>query len=338
MAVIGVDVGYGYTKAIAENGESIIFPSVVGSGFERRIEKMFQVGQSDSDNYDLIIEDPDGEERHYFVGNLAILQSPDAARPFSDDRSKAEEIKPALLTAVARLSRGEKVTLVTGLPLEPFRLQAPALKRSLEKMSGLHVVLNGEKLTIEFEQVIMFPQALAAMYGVLKRNNLGSAGVIGLIDMGFRTTDIIMFDLAEKKFLENYKETIPHGMNDIVVGVQDVIKNETGYTANLEAIEQALIKQRPLFFNRREYDVWDIASKLEKSLKSLIVSNIKRRWRDKQKELKTVYLAGGGAFLLQPGISEFAESEVLQDAQFANARGYLLKGLAVQEFSSCATA
>lgn len=334
--IIGVDVGYGYVKAVAENGESLLFPSVVGTGFERKMEKLFHGGQSESDNYDLVVKGD--EEQHYFVGNLAILQSPDAARPFSDDRSKAEEIQPALLTSIGKLCKGEKVTLVTGLPLEPFFKQAPLLKSSLEKMSGINVSVNGEESTIEFEQVIMFPQAVAAMYSVLKRNNIGASGVVGLIDMGFRTTDIIMFDLAEKKFLDSFKETIPHGMNDIVVGIQDELKNETGYTANLEQIEKALVKQRPLFFHRREYDVVDIAASEEKSLKSLIVSNIKRRWRDKQKELKKVYLAGGGAFILQPGISEFSDCEVVQDAQFANARGYLLKGLAMQELSACATA
>lgn len=334
--IIGVDVGYGYTKVVAENGEQLVFPSVVGTGFERKMEKLINSGQSESDNYDLIVKYPD-EVQHYFVGNLAILQSSDAARPFSDDRSKAEEIKPALLTAIAKLCKGEKVTLVTGLPLEPYIKQAQSLKCSLEKMSGVQVTLNGEELTINLEQVIMFPQAVAAMYAQLKRNNIGPTGVIGLIDMGFRTTDIIMFDLSEKKFLDLYKETIPHGMNNTVVGIQDEIKNATGFTANLEQIEQALIKQRPLFYDRREYDVADMAAGQEKSLKSFIVSNVKRRWRDKQKELKKVYLAGGGAFILQSGIAEFADCEVMHNAQFANARGYLIKGLAVQESASCAT-
>lgn len=328
--IIGVDVGYGYTKAIAENGDSLIFPSAVGTGYERKMEKLINAGQSETDNYDLIIEH-NGERRHYFVGNLAILQSPDAARPFSDDRSKAEEIQPALLTAISRLAKGDKVTLITGLPLEPFFKQARSLKNSLEKMSGMQVILNGERLVIQLDQVIMFPQAVAAMYAQIKKNNNGNSGVVGLIDMGFRTTDIIMFDLSEKKFLDSYKETLPYGMNNIVIGIQDEIKNETGYTASLEQIEQSLMKQKPLFFDRREYDVVEMASRQESSLRNFIVSNIKRRWRDKQKELKMVYLVGGGAFLLQSGISEFADCEVVRGAQFANARGYMLRGLAAKE-------
>lgn len=197
--ILGADAGYGYVKAIAENGDSVIFPSVVGSGCERKIEKMLQGGQSDSDNYDLVINGLDRETQHYFVGNLAILQSPDAARPFSDDRSKAEEIKPALLTAIARLSKGEKITLVTGLPLEPFFLQAPSLKNSLEKMSGVQVALNGEESTIEIEQVIMLPQAVAAMYGVLKRNNVGSTGVVGLSTWGLGPQTLLCLKFRGRK-------------------------------------------------------------------------------------------------------------------------------------------
>jgi plasmid segregation protein ParM len=328
--IIGVDVGYGYTKAIAENGESLIFPSAVGTGYERKMEKLINTRQSDTDNYDLVIEH-NGEKKHYFVGNLAILQSSDAARPFSDDRSKAEEIQPALLTAIAGLAKGDKVTLVTGLPLEPFFKQAQSLKTSLEKMSGIQVVLNGERFVIQLEQVIMFPQAVAAMYAQIKKNNNGKSGMVGLIDMGFRTTDIIMFDLSERKFMDSYKETLPYGMNNIVIGIQDEIKNDTGYTASLEQIEQSLMKQRLLFFDRKEYDVVEMASRQESSLRNYIVSNIKRRWRDKQKELKMVYLVGGGAFLIRSGISEFADCEVVQGAQFANARGYMLRGLAARE-------
>lgn len=72
--IIGVDVGYGYTKAMAENGESLVFPSVVGTGFERKLNKLIPSGVSEADNYDLIINGD--EPQHYFVGNLAILHSP----------------------------------------------------------------------------------------------------------------------------------------------------------------------------------------------------------------------------------------------------------------------
>jgi len=335
--IIGVDVGYGYTKAVAESGETLIFPSVVGRGFERKLEKLISNSSSDSDNYDLVINVDEPE--HYFIGNLAILHSPDAARPFSNDRSSAEEIKPALMTAVAKLSKGDPATLVTGLPLEPFFKQAKALKSSLEKMSGTEIILNGEPAKIVFDQVIMFPQAVASIYGQLKRSNPGASGLVGLVDMGFRTTDIILFDLATKKMLDAYKDTISHGMNDVVVAVQDEIKDDSGDAPSLEWIEQALIQERPLHFNRKDYDIVDMAAKQEKALKNLIVSNITRRWRSQLKKLKVVYLAGGGAFILQSGISQFANCEIMQNAQFANAQGYLLKGLSMQENNvNCATA
>ncbi|HOV80125.1 MAG TPA: ParM/StbA family protein [Bacillota bacterium] len=327
--IVGVDVGYGYTKAMAENGESLVFPSVVGTGFERKLDKLMPSGASEADNYDLIINGD--EPQHYFVGNLAILHSHDAARPFSDNRSNAEEIKPALLTTVARLSKGDNCTLVTGLPLEPYLKQAKMLKNSLEKLSGIEVILNSEKAKIVFDRVIMFPQAVAAIYGQLKRNCLGSNGLVGLVDMGYRTTDMILYDLAYRKILDEYRDTVTCGMNDVVVGIRNEIKSETGDAPNLEWIEQSLIQQKPLYFNRKEYDVIDMAAKQEKALRNLVLSHIARLWRDQMKKLKLVYLAGGGAFMLQSGISQFANCEVVQNAQMANAYGYLLKGLSEQE-------
>lgn len=188
--IIGVDVGYGYEKAMAENGESL-----VGTGFERRLDKLMPSGASEADDYDIIVNGD--EPQHYFVGNLAILHSPDATRPFSDNRSSADEIKPVLLTAVARLSKSESCVLVTGLPLEPYLKQAKHLKSSLEKLSGTEVILNGEQTKVVFDRVIMFPQAVAAIYGQLKKNHIGSNGLVGLVDMGYRTIDIILYDVID---------------------------------------------------------------------------------------------------------------------------------------------
>lgn len=268
--IIGVDVGYGYEKAMAENGESLVFPSVVGTGFERRLDKLMPSGASEPDDYDIIVNGD--EPQHYFVGNLAILHSPDdATRPFSDNRSSDDEIKPVLLTAVARLSKSESCVLVTGLPLEPYLKQAKHLKSSLEKLSGTEVILNEEQTKVVFDRVIMFPQAVEAIYGQLKKNHLWSNGLVGLVDMGYRTIDIIL------------------------------------------------------------YDVIDMAAKQEKALRNLVISHISRLWKDQIKKLKLVYLAGGGAFMLQSGISQFANCEVVQNAQMANAYGYLLKGYSEQE-------
>jgi len=65
--IIGLDIGYGYTKAVTSTAE-VVFPSVVGQAERIRYES------------DLISENgrgihlftPDGER---FVGELALLQS-----------------------------------------------------------------------------------------------------------------------------------------------------------------------------------------------------------------------------------------------------------------------
>lgn len=326
--IIGVDVGYGYTKAVGENSE-LLFPSVVGTGFERKMEKLISGGHSNTDNFDLYIS----PEEHYFVGELAMLQSPDARRPFSDNRSSIKEIKPALLTAVAKLSTGEPVTLITGLPLEPFFKQAKSLKESLESISGLEVLLNNKPITIFLKQVIMFPQAVAALYGQLMKNGTGDSGIVGLVDIGFATTDIVLFDVASKKFLDKFNGTITHGVNDVIIGIQDEIKSELGFAPDLEEIEQSLIKETKLHFNKKEYDVSQLAVKQKKALETLLVANIRRRWRDHEKKLKVVYLAGGGASIIQEGISEFANCEIIRNAQFANAKGYLQKGILMNGLS-----
>ena len=331
--IIGVDVGYGYTKSVADNGQRAIFPSVVGTGFERKMERMMYEGIiNDSDNYDLVVRNGD-ERRRYFVGNLALLHSRDATRPFSDERDTPEEIKPQLLAAVGSLCQNEPVTLVTGLPLEPFSKYARSLKSSLERLSGAEVILNNNPVAIKFESVILFPQAVAALYGQLLRSKNGPAGAVGLVDVGFRTTDIVVFDLGTKKVLEGYNDTIIAGTNDVVTAIQDEIKKDAGIAPNPEWIEQALRQNKVMYFNKREYDLAGMAAERENSLGEIIASRVARRWSDIQKKLKVVYLAGGGALLAQAAMSKIAPCEVVSDCQYANAVGYLLKGLGKKELN-----
>lgn len=323
--IIGIDTGYGYTKAMAESGERVLFPSVLGAGFERRMGGMVYEGSSEADNYDLVVLGDTPE--HYFVGHLALSQARDAARPFSDERSTAGEIKPLLLAAVGALCKGEPVTLVTGLPLEPFFKQAPGLKRSLESLSGTEILLNGSPVKIVFEDVIMFPQAVGALYGHLVRGGLRPSGMVGLIDIGYKTTDIILYDAGAKKPLEGYADTIPAGTNDVVVAVQDEIKREVGMAPNPEWVEEAVIRGIPLTFDRRKFDVPGMVAAKSAQLAELVASRVARRWSDCLKRLEVVFLAGGGATLVQGAVSRLARCEVLPDSQFANAAGFLAKGL-----------
>ncbi|SHJ45095.1 plasmid segregation actin-type ATPase ParM [Desulfofundulus thermosubterraneus DSM 16057] len=323
--IIGIDTGYGYTKAAAESGERVLFPSVVGTGFERRMAGMVYDGTSEADNYELVV--PGDTPEHYFIGYLALSQARDAARPFSDERSNAEEIRPLLLAAVGALCKGEPVTMVTGLPLEPFFKQAPGLKKSLERLSGTEILLNGSPVKIVFEDVIMFPQAVGALYGHLVRGGIRPSGVVGLVDVGFKTTDIILYDAGAKKPLEGYVDTIPAGTNDVVVAVQDEIKREVGMAPNPEWVEEAVIRGIPLTFDRRKFDVPGMAAAKSAQLAELVASRVARRWSDCLKRLEVVFLAGGGAALVQGAVSRLARCEVMPDSQFANAAGFLAKGL-----------
>lgn len=323
--IIGIDLGYGYCKGLNEAGERILFPSVTGVGFLRQMAELVYDGASEADNYDLVVLGDTPE--HYFVGHLALSQARDAARPFSDERSTAGEIKPLLLAAVGALCKGEPVTLVTGLPLEPFFKQAPGLKKSLERLSGVEVQLNGRPIKIVFEKVIMFPQAVGALYGHLVRGGLQPSGVVGLIDIGFKTSDVILYDAGAKKPLEGYADTIPAGTNDVVVAVQDEIKREVGMAPNPEWVEEAVIKGIPLTFDRRKFDVPGMAAVKSAQLAELVASRVARRWSDCLKRLEVVFLAGGGAHLVQGAMSRLAPCEVLPDSQFANAAGFLAKGL-----------
>jgi len=73
---------------------------------------------------------------------------------------------------------------------------------------------------------------------------------------------------------------------------------------------------------RRKFDVPGTAAAKSAQLAELVASRVARRWSD-----CLVFLAGGGATLVQGAVSRLAKCEVLPDSQFANAAGFLAKGL-----------
>jgi plasmid segregation protein ParM len=70
MISIGLDIGYGYTKAVASNGKKIIFPSLVGEGFKRQYGGLFFEHKLNTDNMHVEIDGTD-----YFIGKLASMES-----------------------------------------------------------------------------------------------------------------------------------------------------------------------------------------------------------------------------------------------------------------------
>jgi plasmid segregation protein ParM len=188
--IIGLDIGYGYTKAVRSTAE-VVFPSVVGQAERIRYES------------DLISENgrgihlvtPDGER---FVGGLALLQSRIKWTPQDRGRVTSRTMVTLAQAAFSELGVSGEVALVTGLPVEWYG-DREALT---EQLKGRHVIrrCGGGCPVVNVSQVLVVPQPFGSLFalildkdGKLINEDL-ARGRVGVIDVGMHTTDFVLVD------------------------------------------------------------------------------------------------------------------------------------------------
>ena len=336
MFKIGLDLGYGYVKGINEAGRRIVFPSLVSAAYDRPLSVLFG-GQKENpiNNMHLVITNGDKEE--YFIGELARREGRNVSYAFDEDKINHPSTK-ALLAAASMLLFSEEDTpvhLVTGLPLEQFVKQKTEFENMLKNFKIIVSFKGDQKVKIiKFTRVTIFPQAAGAVYGAILddiQKYFIPGSYIGLIDIGFKTTDFITFITEDKLVLrEDLSGTINIGMAAINSAADKLFTQKTGSKLDIPELMR-LISAGKIFYKGRELDFSRELSAVKMEIAQVIKDRIKVAWGSKIDFFNTVFLAGGGAKELQIGLSDTYEKTVLvKDPQFANARGFL-KVAAIEE-------
>lgn len=330
MFKLGVDLGYGYTKAVSETGKRVLFASLVGSGRPRYLGGVFGPGGSEglTDDLDVMI---DGRE--YFIGDLARRESRDASRAFEQDKAAHPNTKVLLATAAALLADAKlgPVHLATGLPLRYYAAQKDRFKQVLEAMEAEVQFLSGPRKgqarLVKFSRITVFPQAAGAVYAALLNDGQGGpkkGAMVALVDIGYKTTDFIAFEIGERlRVREDLSGTIETGISDVHRAVQMALVGITKAEVDPAEVETA-IKGGAIWYGGNMYDVAKIAEEARHEVARAIKDRVTLAWGPKAKYFAAVYLAGGGAEELKPHLADYHPAQVIvPEAQFANALGFL---------------
>lgn len=330
MFKIAIDLGHGYVKAVSENGRSVIFPSLVGEGFERKLKDVFGTGAKRRE-YDVVV---DG--KRYFVGDLAVAESWDATRAFDESRL-SHFSTPVLYAVAAALLTGSApypVHLAAGLPFELFKTQKDELHRLLAGLR-MEVEIAGMpgKHTISFDRITLVPQGAGAFYAAILdkegratesgQSLLKDGGIAAIVDLGYKTTDYMLVDLSSLDIVESMCGTVNMAMNDVFVAVQKNLQEKAGDVIDLLEVERA-VGQGKLWFKGREYPITDTVAECADGLAETIADRLRAVWKERQKYIRVLFLAGGGATALAPTFLRRKMPVVpVTDPQFANANGFL---------------
>ncbi len=280
--IIGVDVGYTYTKFCTETNEDI---------FRSTVEE----GAKEINKESIIVE---YEGKQFTVGDKGA---------YSVDLNKIEDrtFKICLITAIAQAMKynAEEINLVTGLPIDYYSKQKLILKNSLEN-KDVFIKYQGESKVFTINKCLVFPQSaglIALEPDRFKGDNL-------VIDIGGMTVDVAYFEGL--KLVKH--RTYPLGMLKVYGKVIQYLNSnyETNYDDVLDAEK---VMRDGLFIDEKKIDV-DFSSILKPHAED-IHRPIKLEFPFKTS--KKTYI-GGGALALK----DYILGEVKKDNIYANARAF----------------
>ncbi len=319
---VGVDVGYGFVK-VTDGDKEFVFPSVIGAGFRPAYRSDLANRSSLVDNLALTV---DG--RRYFVGSLAVRQSEVASRSLDPEREAGPGVRLLTLAALALYTPFDSQTfnVVTGLPTWGFARHRDAWTRLLKGTHKVKVLgpREDKEKSITIDQVRVVPQPLGTLYhramnsvGRVEQKDLAQSRV-GLVDVGFLTTDLVMVDGME--FIERRSMSTTTALWTAWSMVAEAVRHEFGVVLANYELDRVMSEGR-IRIRSAVHDLGDLCREALSWVAAKVVDEVVSLWD--VRTLDTVLLTGGGAKALAEWLlPALGNAQLVDDAQLANARGY----------------
>ena len=330
--IVGVDIGYGYTKAVGEERQ-VTFPSVIGKAERIRYENDIRASLHGSwptgHGSGIALNTEEGDR---FVGELALLQS--RVQWTLLDRSRVEDPSARLLflaalselVAHAADAQGtQEFRVVTGLPVQWYSDR----EKVVEQLRGKHFVrrVNGHEFVQRFQvaDVLVVPQPFGSLFhellsadGQIVDEDLGRSRV-GVIDVGTYTTDYVLVDRL--RYVERGSGSIATGMSKAYDLIARSLLDSFGLDLTMHEVDRAVREGRVTVFGEERKIDWLVKPVFD-ALSQEILAQAVSLWGD-GRELKAILATGGGAGMLGEWIQRrYPHARVLDDAALANVRGF----------------
>ncbi len=310
------------------------FHNVAAGGIKRTIERSIRdLGEAKKSDLlkelDVTAINEKGQKVHMFFGDLAI----DGVRPsyiWANDRVSDIRSRIAMYTALALMTREDQdeanFVVMTGLPL----LHLGQLKHEYEQnLPGtMDITFNAGPWEGRTKRInILKSKATAQGYGIFLNQLFNidgtvarpelAKGHVGIIDTGFRTTNLLYIRDCEPKDLGS--EQTEDGMNVVHQRIQQFIQDNNGIIS-IEEVERV--------YNTDKYEIANgeiIDFEFEKSLalgdlSNRIMQNANRLWTIEN--MKSIIVAGGGGAALYDYYN-YKQKEIDTNSQLSNSLGYL---------------
>ena len=327
MEVIGLDIGFGYTKC-TNGSRFLVFKSVYGDAPEAQFREQLLTEDAEEEHLQMEL---DG--RAYFVGELAERQSQE--RYFTLDQAQfvSEFTRVLAVCALSRMvERQDPVKLVVGLPIGHYVRHRNDLATILKGQHNVTVISRDGQRTetvVRVADLRVVPQPFGTVMNLML-NDVGEVKdkrflqqKIGVIDIGFRTADFTIADGA--RYSERGSLTTESGISRAFATVAAKLQETSGVNVELyrmfDAVDRGTIR-----IHGKRYDLKRITEQAFAHLAGKIASDANRLWASDW-DLDAIVISGGGGAMLAPFLVPQLKGEVLalepgKDARMNNVRGY----------------
>jgi plasmid segregation protein ParM len=318
---MGLDIGYGVVKLVTDEN-ALTFPSVMGYAREIKFQQDTIQAKYPGDQ----IQDDEGE---WFVGDLALSQVPSGELLQLRGRRMANALRLRLAkVAIGKLFMGMggrdvvHLSIATGLPVDHMR-DADRLKQAL---LGQHLIQTDScEIIANVTDVIVMPQPYGSLYSQMLNANgdiniYHTAMRTGVVDVGNFTVDIALDDDGE--YVDSESGSVEGGVHTAHERISTMLERDHEEKIPHKLVERVL---RDGIFSAAGKPI-DYSAEVEDALqplRSATLGLMRSKWRS-GKTADVIYLTGGGAELVYEQVVEaYPQTKLLQQAQTANARGYL---------------
>lgn len=320
---IGIDLGYGYVK-VSDGSKEYVFPSTVGVGTDLRFNSLLMNFKKPTDNLIITVDN-----KKYFVGDLAVRQSPIVSRSMGRNRVEDINAKVLLLAGLALCVENgdQKFDVVTGLPVDYYQIYKDDWALL---MQGTHAIkfscgAQEKPMLITIDKIQLIPQPFGTLYdrrldneGNPLDNELANLK-IGIVDVGYKTSDLALAaDLefvGKQSISSEIAMSTAYGM--IAQRIQERFKLEKETYELDKVIESGVVRVAGV-----PQDISDYKREAFSTLAEKIATEVNSIW-DKR-ELDVILLTGGGGKAISEYfLPKFPQAVLVNEPQFANVRGYL---------------
>jgi len=168
----------------------------------------------------------------------------------------------------------------------------------------------------------LMAQGQGVFIDAIKNLNINPDGRITVVDIGFNTTDVLIFDDGTPNKILSYAEEF--GVSKPINELINYISKNYNFTISEQGAKEIFVKNKIQMYGE-EKDLSLVCNELKEDFTQLLIERLRNKIKDILRESNYVIFSGGGAYYIN---QENLPNNVIFSPtpyEFANVRGYYEK-------------